>query len=49
MLNATWLLKSTSGRTFVVSGTLNDPTKPVDTLTAIDDLNEAINLLAKSL
>jgi beta-lactamase class A len=49
VLNLTWLLKHTSGRTFVVTGTLNDPNKPIDTQPAIDSITEAINLLAKSI
>jgi beta-lactamase class A len=49
VLNLTWLLKHASGRTFIVTGTLNDPSKPVETQPALDAITEAINLLAKSL
>ena len=49
VLNMTWLLKSANGRTFVVSGALNDTEKAVDTQAAVDAITEAINLLAMSL
>lgn len=49
VLNLTWLLKHVSGRMFVVTGTLNDPNKAIESQPAIDSITEAINLLAKSL
>lgn len=46
VLSYNWLLESADGRTFVVSGTLNDPSAPLDPTGALELMMGAINLLA---
>lgn len=49
VLTTTWLLRSATGRGFIVSSALNDASRAIDESTAIDAMTKAINLLAKSL
>lgn len=48
VLTTTWFLTSSSKRSYVVSGALNDPAHAIDEKTAITAMNKAINLLAKT-
>jgi len=49
VLTTSWLLRSASNRTFVVSGALNDTKSTIDEASAITSITKAINLLGRSL
>jgi beta-lactamase class A len=48
VLTTTWYLTAASKRSYVVSGALNDPARPIDEKTAIEAMTKAINLLGKT-